>query len=163
MARWITFSLRSNTSTAPCKAGVFSSYEISDGYTILVLVPCNCHPHSHAAASRQGFEASPRPPHPSFVSKDLHRNDSLQPVPTPAHHARSCAHTSAAKLPCDSHRGLFIAAHTIYLSNSKYGKNNDKNNVSEADTIRHPRLRASVLITDPERVIFSTQCCTMRR
>lgn len=70
---------------------------------------------------------------------------------------------STAKLPCDSPRDLFIAGHTIYLSNSKYGKNHNKYDVSETDTIRHLRLRARVLITDPERVIFSSQCCTMRR
>lgn len=120
----------------------------------LVLVLCNYQPNSHAAASRYGFEASPWSPRPSFVSEKLHRNDSLQPVLTQAHHARSCAHISTAKLPCDSHRGLFLAAHTIYLSNNKYSKNNDKHNVSEEDTTRHPRLRASVLISDPEKVIM---------
>lgn len=39
LARWVTFHLRSNTSTAPCKAGVFSSCEISDGYTIFGTGP----------------------------------------------------------------------------------------------------------------------------
>lgn len=58
--------------------------------------------------------------------------------------------------------GFFVTAHTIYLNKSKYRKKNGKYSVSEADTIRYPRLRLVSWLhkQDPEIMILSTQLST---
>lgn len=88
----------------------------------LVLVLCNISP----VLMQLHLDVVLRAVPDLHVSQKCHRNDSLKPVLTPTHHVRSCAHTSAAKLPM---REIFISACTNYLSNSKYSKNNDKHNV----------------------------------